>query len=222
MEQHTVTSGFYEEATELANVSDERVSFAFEDFAANRLTESERREFAERGFVIVKDVLPLEQHARLLELILELCEHARFVAAGEPPFVRKQIETGYFAMYDKPVDAPIFSLHNDNHARAMGPNPRVLSLVLHLNEPARNALTVFPIARRPGAAAGADPTDALSEYLRDERQPPKNAVKGTLPEPWWRFITRQARSRDLHACTRCLSHAVVALHHAAGEPIKVT
>eukprot|EP01050_Picozoa_sp_SAG11_P043801 SAG11_NODE_20945_length_435_cov_0.791667_1_plen_47_part_10 len=47
MEQHALTSGFYEEATELANVSDERVSIAFEDFAANRLTESERREFGE-------------------------------------------------------------------------------------------------------------------------------------------------------------------------------
>lgn len=123
--------------------------------------------------------------------ILELCERARLVDSGEPAFEQRQIETGYFASYDKPVGTPIFSLHNDNHARSMAPNPRVLSLVLHLNEPARNALTVFPIARQLGAAPGTDPTDALARHLREERPPPKGAVAGSQPEPWWRFITRQ-------------------------------
>lgn len=123
--------------------------------------------------------------------ILELCDRARLVDAHEAPFVRRQLETGYFASYDKPVGTPIFSLHNDNHARSMVPNPRVLSLVLHLNEPARSALTAFPVARRLGAAPGADPTDELARHLRDERPPPRGAVASSKPEPWWRFITRQ-------------------------------
>ena len=136
-------------------------------------------------------VPPVGATAVLDRRILELCEDARLVDAGEPPFVREQVETGYFASYDKPVGTPIFSLHNDNHARSMAPNPRVLSLVLHLNEPARNALTAFPVARRLGAAPGADPTDELARHLRDERPPPRGAVAGSRPEPWWRFITRQ-------------------------------
>ena len=78
-----VTSGFYEEETELANVADERVSVSFVDFAANRLSDAERDEFAKRGYLIVHDVLPAEQHARLVELILELREQK--IAEGRHP-----------------------------------------------------------------------------------------------------------------------------------------
>ena len=78
-----VTSGFYEEETELANVADERVSVSYADFAAYRLTAAERDEFAERGYLIVHDVLPAEQHARLVELILELREQK--IAEGRHP-----------------------------------------------------------------------------------------------------------------------------------------
>ena len=135
--------------------------------------------------------LPVDSPAMnsLNQRLVELCDKARI---DEPAFTLEQLEAGYFSSYNKPIDTPIWGLHNDNHARMMAENPRLLSMVIHLNDAPRNALTVFPLARRLGLSAMArDPTDALMKHIYDERPPPRNAAPGSMPEPWWRFITRQ-------------------------------
>ena len=131
----------------------------------------------------------------LNERIVELCNS---VSIGEPAYRLTQLEYGYFSSYNKPANTPIWGLHNDNHARGMAENPRVLSLVIHLNEPPTGAMTVFPLARRIGVPPSMpDPTDELVRYIHHERPPPRNAAKGSLPEPWWRFIVRQI-DHELH------------------------
>ena len=50
------------------------------DFAANRLTDAERREFAERGFLCIHDALPQEHHAELVQAMEDM--RSRNIALG--------------------------------------------------------------------------------------------------------------------------------------------
>ena len=50
------------------------------EFAANRLTDAERREFAERGFLCIHDALPQEHHAELVQAMEDM--RSRNIALG--------------------------------------------------------------------------------------------------------------------------------------------
>jgi ectoine hydroxylase len=77
-----VTSGTHDAPVELQQL-DAVDSVDFASFAANRLTDAERESFARTGYLVIRDVLPPEQHVRLKQLILELREQK--IAEGWHP-----------------------------------------------------------------------------------------------------------------------------------------
>ena len=69
-----ITSGTYEEQTEVAAVTDERVSIRFEEFARNRMTPAQKRQFSRDGYLILHNVLAPDELGRLKSLVEDLRE----------------------------------------------------------------------------------------------------------------------------------------------------
>jgi ectoine hydroxylase len=144
-EHEWVTSGEYDRPAELDQLS--TVDVDFESDLAHRLSDAEKAEFASRGYLIVRDVLPREQHARLKELILELRE--------------QKIAEGWHAEEDlvQAVFSPMNDLQLDPAVRELLTQPKVFPKVVDILGANIFLYHSYLFATRPAPAGTPLPAD---------------------------------------------------------------